>query len=424
MENSSPVRRQLTAITIINQTEFWPYHLEGCKNTAELFLEAKSSRKVKYEEDRQAECRLIEGKWEDYFTEEKFTNAKNARVTTVIPFSLALEAGAKNWSFQRLHAFAHDKELFLITKKDNKILQSLSDPKFFKQFFSPDLNKLQEDSPSWSVSDVKLPKTKYCEFVGRWKLAKDRWGLEFSTSEKVLNENYGQFTQACFNSTYDRKRFPHWKRLQGQICDSRTLALIRDSEKKTKNKWEVWQRDFPEALKGQTAEEIDKKINDPCATVVEGKWWDPYTNQTFERVVDYEWAPDKERLKRVNQQLDVDHLVPLGNAYKTGALQWNEEKRERYANYLVDRHHLLTVDSTENQSKGMRDPSEYMPPNRQESYHCEYIKNWIAIKWRWALGLTPQEKHALTQEIKKCPNSLQKELNFALTLLQIETGRR
>lgn len=113
-----------------------------------------------------------------------------------------------------------------------------------------------------------------------------------------------------------------------------------------------------------------------CA-VSEGLWQDPYSGQTFKQAAD----------------VDIDHVVPLKNAYESGAWEWSAEKRCNYFNFQKTTYHLLAVSAFENTSKGDDSPATYMPPNR--AFQCEYLKDWLAIKMAWQLRLSNDETEAI-----------------------------
>jgi len=107
--------------------------------------------------------------------------------------------------------------------------------------------------------------------------------------------------------------------------------------------------------------------------VASGAWLDPYSNRVF----------------KTAQSIHVDHVVPLKNAYYSGAFEWRQATRCHFANFLRNDYHLLAVSGRENMSKNDRDPSEYLPPNRR--LWCSYIKNWMKIKMIWDLRVTEEE---------------------------------
>ena len=103
--------------------------------------------------------------------------------------------------------------------------------------------------------------------------------------------------------------------------------------------------------------------------VISGKWYDKFTGKYFTNAKD----------------LDIDHLVPLKNAYISGASNWSEEKKNKYYNYLKNENHLVAVSKGANRSKGDKSPVEWLPPN--EEYQCEYIREWFKIKTDWGLTI-------------------------------------
>lgn len=91
---------------------------------------------------------------------------------------------------------------------------------------------------------------------------------------------------------------------------------------------------------------------------------------------------------------DIDHLVPLAEAWGSGANAWSAEQRTAFANDLGFRPSLIAVSASSNRSKGDRDPAEWMPPAANE--HCRYLRTWVAVKTRWRLAIDVAEKRALT----------------------------
>ena len=139
-----------------------------------------------------------------------------------------------------------------------------------------------------------------------------------------------------------------------------------------------------EVLLIESLSSVSFRDNNSC-TVDSGEWYDPYTNSTFY------FASD----------VDIDHFVPLYDAFYSGAYLWPEYKRIEYSNDLyVFEHHLIAVEKGENRSKGKKPPHEWMPPN--SDYHCEYTANWITIKYLWELTVTTQEYNFLQNLIQNC----------------------
>ena len=162
-------------------------------------------------------------------------------------------------------------------------------------------------------------------------------------------------------SGYSRERFPHWSKASDfgwdppqASCDAREAALIRDGE--------------------------DVKVGSGCK-VTSGTWLDPYTGKTYTKPSD----------------IDTDHVVPLANAWRSGASSWDDRRRERYAN---DPDVLLSVEDKANQSKGDKGPEAWKPPNEAE--WCDYAVRWTQIKAKYDLSVNEQEKAALEQMLATC----------------------
>lgn len=160
---------------------------------------------------------------------------------------------------------------------------------------------------------------------------------------------------------YSREKFPHWSNAQEygwgarfSSCDARDAALIRDGENV------------------QVAEGCD---------VVSGEWLDPYTGNTYTDP----------------SEIDIDHVVPLANAWRSGASSWDEQQRELYANAPGV---VLSVEDNANQEKGDKGPEAWKPPRRE--YWCEYAIRWVGIKAEYELSVNAQEKTALEAMLDTC----------------------
>ncbi len=111
--------------------------------------------------------------------------------------------------------------------------------------------------------------------------------------------------------------------------------------------------------------------------VVSGRWFDPYTGLTFTNPSD----------------LDIDHVVALSEAHKSGGYLWTTAQKRAYANDLSNPLVLIAVDDGTNQSKGDKDPTLWLPPNT--SYRCEYVKTWVSIKKVYGLSIDTAEQTAI-----------------------------
>jgi hypothetical protein len=82
-------------------------------------------------------------------------------------------------------------------------------------------------------------------------------------------------------------------------------------------------------------------------------------------------------------KLDIDHMVPLAEAWDSGASTWSAARREAYANDQDAPASLVAVTGRTNRQKLDKDPAEWMPP--APSATCRYLAEWTATKLRWGL---------------------------------------
>ena len=99
-------------------------------------------------------------------------------------------------------------------------------------------------------------------------------------------------------------------------------------------------------------------------------------------------------------KLDIDHLVPLAEAWDSGAWAWTADRREAFANDLSVPWALIAVTAGSNRSKGDRDPADWMPP--LASATCTYVVDWVAVKVRWGLTVDPREQQTLADFASAC----------------------
>jgi DNA uptake protein ComE-like DNA-binding protein len=97
---------------------------------------------------------------------------------------------------------------------------------------------------------------------------------------------------------------------------------------------------------------------------------------------------------------DVDHMVPLKEAWDSGAWAWDAKTREAYANDLDYEMSLIAVSASSNRSKSDRDPADWLPPNKD--YWCEYITSWVQVKTRWSLSMDKAEKAKIEDVAEDC----------------------
>ena len=156
---------------------------------------------------------------------------------------------------------------------------------------------------------------------------------------------------------YDRDLFPHWDYL-GDDCDVRDRVLIT------------------EALRGPST-------GSSCP-VGSGRWLSAFDGVTV----------------RDPSELDIDHMVPLAEAWGSGARRWSTSVREAFANDLGYAGSLIAVTASSNRSKGDQDPAEWLPP--RTAYRCTYVSEWIAVKWRWRLTVDSAERASLRVLANSC----------------------
>ena len=162
-------------------------------------------------------------------------------------------------------------------------------------------------------------------------------------------------TASPSTKTYDRSLFVHWIDADGDGCDTRQEVLIAESR-------------------------VSVEMGSGC-TVVSGQWYSWYDGATWTNPSD----------------VDIDHFVPLGEAWRSGADNWAADRRRNFANDLGLDVSLEAVTDNVNQSKGDRDPAEWLPPLSE--VNCEYATDWVLVKYRWNLTVDTTERDALNQII-------------------------
>lgn len=119
-------------------------------------------------------------------------------------------------------------------------------------------------------------------------------------------------------------------------------------------------------------------------TVATGQWVDPWSGTVSTSA----------------SALDVDHTVPLANAWRSGAWAWTPERRVEYANDLADADHLIGIPLGENRAKGDDGPEAWKPPD--PGAWCRYARVWTDIKARWGLTATAAEWSAVLAMAGTC----------------------
>ncbi|SNS17251.1 Protein of unknown function [Streptosporangium subroseum] len=156
-------------------------------------------------------------------------------------------------------------------------------------------------------------------------------------------------------SSYDRSLFNHWITISG-ACNTRETVLKRDG--------------------------VGVVAGSNCAPT-SGSWYSPYDGATWTAASD----------------VDIDHMVPLAEAWRSGAYAWTSAQRQTYANDLGGPE-LWAVTDNVNQSKGDQDPTTWQPS--VASFRCTYARAWIQVKYYWKLKLQSAEKSALQSMLATC----------------------
>jgi hypothetical protein len=95
--------------------------------------------------------------------------------------------------------------------------------------------------------------------------------------------------------------------------------------------------------------------------------------------------------------VQIDHIVPLLNAWQTGAQQWDLVKRTQFANDPVE---LLAVSGKANRKKKAGDVATWLPSNKD--YRCEYVTKVVNIKAKYGLWMVQSEHDEAARVLSKC----------------------
>jgi len=161
-----------------------------------------------------------------------------------------------------------------------------------------------------------------------------------------------------YSSGYNRDYFKHWVDANHNGCNTRYEVLIAEAA-------------------------IKPRVSNGCY-LSGGKWISKYDGVVF-------ISP---------KQMDIDHMVPLSEAWASGAYKWSPSTREAFANDLGYSRSLIGVSASSNRSKSDKDPYLWMPP--KGAFACQYVDDWIAVKYRWGLSVDSTERADLLRKIINC----------------------
>ncbi|GAB1510501.1 HNH endonuclease family protein [Actinophytocola sp. KF-1] len=150
---------------------------------------------------------------------------------------------------------------------------------------------------------------------------------------------------------YDRDQWPHWSG-QGNSCNTRELALRQQG--------------------------TDVRTDGECRAV-DGTWVSSYDGVVIHDA----------------SEADLDHLVPLAEAARSGTRTWTRDQREAFANDLSQ---LVVVSATSNRQKGDQDPASWLP----EQNRCGYVIRWVLTKDKYDLTVDRDERDALRGVLTHC----------------------
>ncbi|MFF3512857.1 HNH endonuclease family protein [Streptomyces sp. NPDC002573] len=180
--------------------------------------------------------------------------------------------------------------------------------------------------------------------------------LPTPVSAATARSYLASLTVATENRTgYNRDLFPTWITISG-TCNTREYILKRDGS---------------------------NVVTDSSCAATSGSWYSPYDGATWTAASD----------------LDIDHLVPLAEAWDSGAGKWTTAQRQAFAND-VTRPQLLAVTDNVNQAKGDQDPATWMPS--RTAYRCTYVRAWVQVKYYYNLSVDSAEKTALQNYLSAC----------------------
>lgn len=121
--------------------------------------------------------------------------------------------------------------------------------------------------------------------------------------------------------------------------------------------------------------------------VLSGTLTDPYTRKIIHFV----------RGVKTSLAVQIDHMVPLGDAWQTGAQKLTKTQRVDLANDPIN---LLAVDGPTNEAKGDGDAATWLPPSK--SFRCTYVAHQVAVKAAYHLWVTPAEHDAIARILATC----------------------
>ena len=163
---------------------------------------------------------------------------------------------------------------------------------------------------------------------------------------------------------YERRHFgQRWADVDRNGCDTRNDILTRD---------------------------LTGVVHDPKTrgcVVLRGTLADPYSGRTIDFV----------KGDTTSTAVQIDHIVPLADAWRKGAHRWSPETRLTFAN---DPRNLAAVSEAANRAKGDKDASRYLPDD--DGFLCTYVGRQVVVKATYRLSVTTDERDAMRTVLANC----------------------
>lgn len=177
-----------------------------------------------------------------------------------------------------------------------------------------------------------------------------------------------------------------------KVADAQNVAYNRSDWKhwiNVRNCWTVREQVLAdEAVPGSLV--LKDSAGKPTAnlatacSITSGKWVDPYGGKTYTNPND----------------LDIDHMVPLGYVAQHGGQSWDSAKKQSYANDLNYAGHLKAVAKGENRAKSDKGPGNWKPSDKNG--WCVYAQDWVNISSTWNISVAANDASALKEMLATC----------------------
>ncbi len=185
----------------------------------------------------------------------------------------------------------------------------------------------------------------------------------------------------------------HEKKFAGEISEANGQPGIHNkkyNQKYNRKEWGQWidkdqdcQNERHEMLIVASETPVTFKDKNKC-WVSRGEWLGPYTGEVFTH----------------SSQIEIDHLVPVKEAFISGGKHWTKAQKSVFYNDPIN---LIPVSKKANRSKGAQDIAHWLPERKE--FVCEYLNRWVRVKEKYNLSQDEKEKKKITQLEKKCGES-------------------